>query len=260
MLEMTRGVETIHNFKEKIVFNKYEPDFYVLLNIAHNDIKPRNFMLSVTRPQRIKLIDMGLIRKSSEYAREGTVLYMPPEKLCKKFYTISPANDIWSLGISFGSLLFHGDEWPELQFKSRKDEYNYNCQKFLTNLIANFNEKYKSLYTSNKKYGSADKGALEKLGELISGSMLRETASDRADITKIAKELENIIAELNKDSLYLSTNDKKLMESKAFFYDSSKKPWRIFKLLSSNVQTGSQFEKIRGEVQPSEKLEKILLI
>lgn len=71
-------------------------------NIAHNDIKPSNFL--VDKYGRIKVCDFGLSHMYEENEKcssyKGTTLFMAPEVLKKTQYNPIKA-DIWSLGVTF---------------------------------------------------------------------------------------------------------------------------------------------------------------
>ncbi|EAY08929.1 CAMK family protein kinase [Trichomonas vaginalis G3] len=71
-------------------------------NIAHNDIKPSNFLLD--KYGRIKMCDFGLSRMYDEHCMSscyrGTMLFMAPELFKKSPYNPLKA-DIWSIGITF---------------------------------------------------------------------------------------------------------------------------------------------------------------
>lgn len=71
-------------------------------NIAHQDIKPSNFL--VDKYGRIKVCDFGLSgiydENPSSTILKGTLLYMAPELFRKKEYNPLKA-DIWSLGVTF---------------------------------------------------------------------------------------------------------------------------------------------------------------
>jgi serine/threonine protein kinase len=68
--------------------------------IVHCDIKPENIML--VRDERIvKIVDFGLSRKSWEFQRGGTDLYLAPE-VGHETQVVYPSRDIFA----FGCLLF----------------------------------------------------------------------------------------------------------------------------------------------------------
>lgn len=72
------------------------------INIAHNDIKPSNFLID--RYGRIKVCDFGLSRCYEENQLsstfKGTLLFMAPELLKKIEFNAIKA-DIWALGVTF---------------------------------------------------------------------------------------------------------------------------------------------------------------
>ena len=71
-------------------------------NILHRDIKPSN--IKVPSPDRATLVDFGLSRSPNAQFREsgpitGSLLYMAPEQLGLLSREISPATDLYSLGV-----------------------------------------------------------------------------------------------------------------------------------------------------------------
>lgn len=71
-------------------------------NIAHNDIKPSNFLID--NYGRIKVCDFGLSQLCEDHELssncKGTTLFMAPEVLKKEQHNPLKA-DIWSLGVTF---------------------------------------------------------------------------------------------------------------------------------------------------------------
>lgn len=72
------------------------------LNILHRDIKPSN--IKVPSPDRATLVDFGLSRTRDGQLRDigpvtGSLLYMAPEQLGLLSREISPATDLYSLGV-----------------------------------------------------------------------------------------------------------------------------------------------------------------
>ena len=83
-------------------------------NILHRDIKPSNIMLidSPERGVQSKLLDFGLARAEHHdptMTQTGTVLgspmYMSPEQIEDKSTDLTPATDIYSLGLTFYTML-----------------------------------------------------------------------------------------------------------------------------------------------------------
>jgi calcium/calmodulin-dependent protein kinase I len=78
------------------------------MEIVHRDIKPENILISnLDDLSTIKIVDFGLSAQyfeiNEEYDFCGTLIYMAPEQIEKKFY--SKSIDIWSCGIIFYLLL-----------------------------------------------------------------------------------------------------------------------------------------------------------
>ena len=76
--------------------------------IVHRDLKPENILISDMNDfSSIKLADFGLSAQYFEIKEEfevcGTLIYMAPEQIVKKFY--SKSIDIWSCGIIMYILL-----------------------------------------------------------------------------------------------------------------------------------------------------------
>ena len=116
--------------------------------ICHRDIKPENIMFSKENDlSSIKLIDFGLSEQNlynsllEGYA--GTLLYMSPEQIEKKFYCQTV--DIWSIGIILYMLLnngkhpfyFKGDERKNYIEKIKKGKFKFekNISYLAKNLI-----------------------------------------------------------------------------------------------------------------------------
>ena len=81
------------------------------MRICHRDIKPENIMFSKKDDfSSVKIIDFGLSAQHFNYLSNneycGTILYMAPEQIEKKFYYYSV--DIWSIGILMFMLLNNG--------------------------------------------------------------------------------------------------------------------------------------------------------
>lgn len=79
--------------------------------IVHRDIKPENILIKDHNDlNSIKLVDFGLsaqyFEQKEEYAFCGTLIFMAPEQIGKKFY--SKTIDIWSCGIIMFMLLNFG--------------------------------------------------------------------------------------------------------------------------------------------------------
>ncbi len=93
------------------------------LNSVHRDIKPSNIM--ITKAGQVKLVDFGLVKQvmdediTQASHPVGTFEYMAPERFSGGQANISPAGDIYSLGVVFYELVtlarpFSGDDFPAL--------------------------------------------------------------------------------------------------------------------------------------------------
>ncbi|HBC76838.1 MAG TPA: hypothetical protein DC017_18715, partial [Candidatus Wallbacteria bacterium] len=93
------------------------------LDSVHRDIKPSNIMIS--SDGRVKLVDFGLVKQAVDgditQANQfvGTFDYMAPEQFRGKNAKISPAGDIYSLGVVYYELAalvkpFEGDDIASL--------------------------------------------------------------------------------------------------------------------------------------------------
>jgi serine/threonine protein kinase len=84
-------------------------------HILHRDIKTQNILL---HDGRIKICDFGFSTTIKDYLQMcstmcGTPLFMSPELICNKPYTISA--DIWSLGIIFYMMMYNRHPFGVLQ-------------------------------------------------------------------------------------------------------------------------------------------------
>jgi serine/threonine-protein kinase len=92
-------------------------------NIVHRDLKPANLFLCEDDdgPPRIKVLDFGIAKIVAEGGTQanatqamGTPLYMAPEQFKSKS-KVSPATDIYSLGMIAYTLLVGASYWAEEQ-------------------------------------------------------------------------------------------------------------------------------------------------
>lgn len=78
-------------------------DYLDSLGICHMDIKPSNVLFDrLDYPAQVKLIDFGVSMRSGQrtsFPVHGTLVFMAPE-LFSYGATATPANDIWSLGMT----------------------------------------------------------------------------------------------------------------------------------------------------------------
>lgn len=76
--------------------------------ILHLDVKPSNIMISGAEDGRVKLIDFGLSRRIDD--RESPVTgvtpyFSSPEQMARDAKALSPASDIYSLGVTLFTML-----------------------------------------------------------------------------------------------------------------------------------------------------------
>lgn len=92
-------------------------------NIVHRDLKPENLFLCEDDdgPPKIKVLDFGIAKivadggtKANATRAMGTPLYMAPEQFRSKS-KVSPATDIYSLGMMAYTLLVGASYWAEEQ-------------------------------------------------------------------------------------------------------------------------------------------------
>ncbi len=92
-------------------------------NIVHRDLKPENLFLCEDEdgPSRIKVLDFGIAKivaeggtKANATRAMGTPLYMAPEQFKSKSQ-VSPATDIYSLGMMAYTLLVGAPYWADEQ-------------------------------------------------------------------------------------------------------------------------------------------------
>uniref|UniRef100_A0A0A9VX40 Myosin light chain kinase, smooth muscle n=1 Tax=Lygus hesperus TaxID=30085 RepID=A0A0A9VX40_LYGHE len=126
-------------------------------NIIHLDLKPENILCLTKTGNRIKIIDFGLARHyepgSKLQVLFGTPEFVAPEVV--NFDQISPATDMWSVGVICYVLLsglspFMGDTDVETMTNVTLSRYDFddesfdniseNAKDFITNLLLNKKE------------------------------------------------------------------------------------------------------------------------
>ncbi len=114
-------------------------------NIYHNDLKPKNIL--VTSQRKIKIIDFGLSKypksNESDGIKRGSPPYAPPESY-QDNSELTPASEVYSLGVVFYHMLT-GKDMPSAdermehkgKFQSELDELENRCNwsKELWNII-----------------------------------------------------------------------------------------------------------------------------
>jgi len=101
-------------------------------NIVHRDLKPENLFLAEQDdgPPRIKVLDFGVAKFVAEQGTEanatrslGTPLYMAPEQF-RSGGKISPATDLFALGMMAFTLFVGGSYWQE-EKKAHGNVYSF---------------------------------------------------------------------------------------------------------------------------------------
>ena len=212
MLDMAKGVDTIHNFsKNKSNIKGDKKTYNSPLAVAHNDIKPENFMVSF-KYGRFKIIDMGLVWPIGESMWAGTEIFMPPEKINNHNFKIQTSNDIWSLGITFGRLLHKDKQWPQKEFKEAKDNGKKIDNGFYKDLITKFKCSSFKIHQNNQdKYNETT--IWNKFIEFISEKMLNVDVRSRVTIDKIVEKLNKFIDKLNNNQSSFSSNNKRQLSN-----------------------------------------------
>src|SRR4029078_8417701 len=87
--------------------------------IVHSDLKPGNIFLAMARRRdatfTVKILDFGIAKLVADQQQKGTQplgtpLYMPPEQT-EHSGRISPASDVWPLGLIAFRLLVGRELW-----------------------------------------------------------------------------------------------------------------------------------------------------
>jgi serine/threonine protein kinase len=101
------------------------------VGIAHRDIKPANIL--VDKYNRAKLVDFGLscFVRAGDKSRAGSRTYMAPELVrnidgCDLFKA-----DIWSLGVTFYTILVGESPWPRVPGRMRESSDRISAADFL---------------------------------------------------------------------------------------------------------------------------------
>ena len=93
------------------------------MGIVHRDLKPQNIFLAASRrrdaPFTVKILDFGIAKLVADSQKThtqplGSPLFMSPEQTDAKG-RISPATDVWALGLITFKLLTGHDFWRESQ-------------------------------------------------------------------------------------------------------------------------------------------------
>ena len=182
-LTMARSIKAFHDNKK-----------------AHLDIKPGNFMLmKKTEPIIAKAIDFGLVKAFDRGFEGGTPYYVDPY-IFKSYYSVTPKSDIFSLGYTYVKIFdsFAGLSFPESCVTSGFSSYE-RCNKTRRTQLS-------------KKYAAEEKTMDEnafniyhKYHQLIL-AMINLNKDDRPTIDTVIKELNEIIALVDSDNIYLDKN------------------------------------------------------
>ncbi len=90
---------------------------------VHNDVKPENVLI---HDGHVRLADFGLSTKAGSGCAGnagGTRQYMAPEMLSSAGHVVTPAQDVWSLGILLYAVLFADLPWERA--RPSDDNYHY---------------------------------------------------------------------------------------------------------------------------------------
>ena len=97
-------------------------------NVIHRDIKPENVVIMDYEDlSSVKLIDFGLavhangVQQVSDFAKCGTLLYVPPEQISKNFAYAKKA-DMWAAGIITHQLVYGCHPMHDATFSRAKLE------------------------------------------------------------------------------------------------------------------------------------------
>jgi serine/threonine-protein kinase len=89
-----------------------------LKNVIHRDLKPENIMFDAMGRPVVVDFDLSKLKDSSEFTNTiegmsmGTPPYMSPEQVLGKIKLISPATDIYSVGVLIFEILLGSRVWP----------------------------------------------------------------------------------------------------------------------------------------------------
>lgn len=117
IMEMELGLETLRSYAARVHLSEEQASaamrgifsaleyLHNTNNVIHRDIKPENIVIMDYEDlSSVKLIDFGLavhangVQQVSDFAKCGTLLYVPPEQISKNFAYAKKA-DMWAAGI-----------------------------------------------------------------------------------------------------------------------------------------------------------------
>ena len=216
MLEMARAVATVHNTslqetKEIHGADVDEPDD---LLITHNNLRLKNFVFSTSKPQHIKILDMGLVGVSSP---TSTQHMLKSAKADQQQPSNPLKNEMWRLGIAFSGLIILSESWNTKVNDHFKDN-NIN-RSLIRSYVDEFSNQFDLVYPKTKKYQKIELNALKAVKEFITDTMLSFDMSKVPAIGDIIGKLEDILRNLNAKSLYLPGNNENPRGSQKYLYD-----------------------------------------